>query len=261
MPFLVITAGEKLPEQPVLAQVLGLAFSLDRDTAAARARRCWGVLGRGLEEAAAAELELRCAEFGVEILKFPASPPPLPAPEQVKKAAFENGIFSFYAAGAACTAAAADVQVIAAAPIKEGFFKTVKQTEGPSSQEKAVRFGIMAVTGLPIGLGKSKEVKKEVKSFDLAFYLDILLSRPPRRLRFNSGAFDFSCLQEKKTYSSQINFRLLAGELAAFAPDAFRNTGLLAMLAGGPLTTLPYDSLSDLETETLRLALAAGLGR
>ena len=252
-----ITAGEKLPEQAVLAQVLGKAFGLDRDTAAANARHCWGVLGGDVDEAAAAELERLCAEFGVETLRF-ASPPPLPAPEQIKKCAFENGLFSFFTAGAACQAAPAGISVIAAAPIKEEFFKTVKGSEGPSSQEKAVRLGIMAVTGLPIGMGKSKEVKKEVKSFDLSFYMDLVLDGGARRLRLASASLDFSCLKEKKTYSSQVNFRLLAAELAAFAPGAFKNAGLLTMLAGKPLTPLPYDSLADLEKETLRLMLAAG---
>lgn len=261
MSIFCITAGEKLPEQAILTQVLAKTFGLDRDTAAARARHCWGVLGREAAEPEAGELGRLCEEFGVATLKFPAPPPPLPAPEQIKKCSFGNGALSFSSEGAAYEAAPGDISVLAAAPIKETFMKTVKSSEGPSNQEKAVRFGIMAVTGLPIGMGKSKEVSKEVKSFDLSFYLDILLVRGPRRFRVASADFDFSCLKEKKTYSSQVNFRQLAVELAAFAPGAFKNTGLLAMLAGKPLTMLPYDSLADLELETLRLALAAGAGR
>lgn len=258
MPFFCITAGEKLPEQAILAQVLGKAFGLDRDTAAARARHCWGVLGRDLEEAAAAGIERLCSDFGVGTLRFPAPPPRLPAPARLKKVVFENGVLAFDADGARYAAAPGDISVIAAAPIKEEFSKTVKTTEGPSNQEKAVRLGIMAVTGLPIGMGKSKEVSKEVKSSELSFYLDFLLAAGPRRFRVTPGDFDFACLREKKTYSSQVNFRLLAVELAAFAPAAFKNTGLLTMLAGRPLAALPYDSLADLEEETLRLALAAG---
>ena len=76
------------------------------------------------------------------------------------------------------------------------------------------------------------------------------------RLRLNSGAFDFSGLKEKKTYSSQVNFRLLCAELTAFTPAAFRNACILAMKENRPLTLLPYDSLADLETEELRLTLA-----
>ena len=53
-----------------------------------------------------------------------------------------------------------------------------------------------------------------------------------------------------------MNFRLLCAELSAFAPAAFRNACLLAMKEGRPLNLLPYDSLTDLETEELRLELA-----
>jgi hypothetical protein len=114
----------------------------------------------------------------------------------------------------------------------------------------------MAVTGLPIGLGKTKEVTKEVAGSELSFYMDLVLRGSSARLRLASGNFDFSGLKEKKTYSSQVNFRVLCAELAAFAPGAWKNSGLLEMLAGRPLSTLPYDSLDDLEKETLRLTLA-----
>lgn len=257
MPFIVITAGERIPEFSLLTQVLGAEFRLDRDTAAATARHCWGILGRDLDETAAASLAARCADLGIETLRLPSPPPPLPTAESVKKASFENGSVTFTGSGGlALTAQPGDIAVLAAAPIKEETLRTVKTKEGPSGQEKAVRMGIMAVTGLPIGLGKTREVNKEVKSSELAFYLDLVLASGQRRLRLTSGDFDFSCLKEKKTYSSQLNFRLLAAELAAFAPAAFKSAALLAMLEAKPLTLLPYDSLADLETETLRLLLA-----
>jgi hypothetical protein len=80
-------------------------------------------------------------------------------------------------------------------------------------------------------------------------------------MRLNSSDFDFSCLKEKKTYSSQSNFRLMCAELAAFAPCALKNAGLLALLAGTTLAILPYETTADLEKETSRLsALAAQRG-
>ena len=260
---MLITAEEKAPEFAALAQVLGAAFKLDRDTAAAAARHCWGVLGQNLDETAAEDLAGRCADLGIRTLKLPCPQPPLPAAEKVKKVVFpqhrpeEKTGAALFTGGAGASAAAGpdDIAVLAAAPIKEETLRTVKTTEGPSGQEKAVRLGIMAVTGLPIGLGKSREVNKEVKSADLSFYLDIILSAG-RRLRLTSGDFDFSCLKEKKTYSSQLNFRLLCAELAAFAPAAFKSAGLRAILEARPLAYIPYDSLADLEKETLRLALA-----
>lgn len=256
MTFWVITAGEKLPEFQLLTQALGAAFKLDRDTAAAAARHCWGLLGRDLDETAAGELAARCADLGISTLKLAGPQPSLPAAENIKKAVFGNGGVVFTGGGGlSLTAAPGEIEVIAAAPIKEDTLRMVKTTEGPSGREKAVRLGVMAVTGLPIGLGKSREVNKAVKSSELSFYLDLLLAGP-RRLRLSSGDFDFSCLNEKKTYSSQLNFRVLCAELAAFAPAAFKNAGLRAILEERPLTLLPYDSMADLEKETLRLALA-----
>lgn len=257
MSFLLITAGEKLPEFTVLERVLGAALKTDRDTAAAAARRCWGLLGRDLDEAAAAELAARCAEFGVATLRLPWPPPPLPPAETVKAVSFEGGsaVFSL-AGGASAQAAPRDITVLAAAPVKQETSRLVKATEGPSAGEKAVRMGIMAVTGMPIGLGKSREVKKELKSSETSFCLDLLLGPAGRRLRVVPENFDFSCLKADKTYSSQVNLRLLSGLAAAFAPAAFKNAGLMAMLAARPLTSLPYDSLDDLEAEELRLLLA-----
>ena len=51
----------------------------------------------------------------------------------------------------------------------------------------------------------------------------------------------------------------MCAELAAFAPRALRNAGLLALLAGTTLAVLPYETADDLEKETLRLAILAAL--
>lgn len=254
---MVITAGEKLPEFSVLAAVLGSALKLDRDTAAAAARHCWGLLGKDLTEADAAGLEAHCADSGVKTLRLACPQPPLPAAEKVKAVSFAGGSAVFSLSGAtAVQAAPGDITVLAAAPVKQETLRSVKATEGPSSQEKAVRLGIMAVTGLPIGMGKSKEVNREVRGSEMSFFLDLLLDRQGRRLRVAPEDFNFSCLKANKTYSSQVNLRLFCAEAAAFAPGAARNTGLLAMLASRPLSALPYDSLEDLEREELRLLLA-----
>lgn len=256
MPALIFTAGEELPPVQVLARVLGAAVKTDPDTAALAARRCWGLLGAGLDAAAAAALEEQCGIFAVPVIKLASDLPSLPPPVPVKKVNFENGLAVFSAGTGPVSCLPGAISVLAAAPIKEEFFRTVTATEGPSSGAKAMRLGIMAVTGLPIGLGKSREVKKNVKSSELSFYMDVVLDGGRVRLRLASDDLDFSGLKEKKTYSSQVNFRLLCSELAAFAPAAFKNAGLRAMLAGRPLLLLGYDSLADLEKETLRLTLA-----
>lgn len=261
MTWCVITAGDQPPLQPVLAAILGAAFKLDRDTAAQEARRCWGLLGRNLDDSAVEKLQEAAAVYDVKLLKLPEQGlPVLPAPRPAKKAVFSPGsaAFTLEGQGPERSCAPGAILALAAAPVKEEFFREVKTTEGPSPKEQGVRLGIMAVTGLPIGLGKNKETTKQVKSFETSFYMDILLYGGAERLRVASDDFDFSGLKEKKTYSSQVNFRLLCAELAAFAPGASRNAGISAILDGRPLTPLPYNSLSDLETETLRLLLARG---
>lgn len=247
----VIAADERLPDFALLSKIISESRGVNRDDGGRLARHAWGFLGSGLSEAGADELLGRCALYGVKAVKIP-DPAALKPPLYTKKAVFAGGVFNYTDGNASAGVAGKDdILIVAAAPVKEETTKTVKTTERPSGQERAIRFGIMAVTGLPIGMGETKEVKKQVKSSELSFCMDVVLKT--ERLRLNSATFDFSCLKEKKTYSSQINFRLMCAELAAFAPRALKNAGLTAILESKPLTLLPYDSMADFEKETLRL--------
>ena len=254
--FSVIAADERLPNFILLSQIISESRGMNRNDAGRVARHAWGFLGEGLSGAGADEILERCSVYGVNAVRAAAADlPVLKPPLYIKKAVFEGGLFNYTDSNAGTGAAEKDnILILSAAPVKGETIKTVKTTEGASGQERAIRFGIMAVTGLPIGLGKSREVKKEVKTSELFFYLDIILKPENLRLRLSSDDFDFSCLKEKKTYSSQINFRLMCAELAAFAPLALKNEGLAAIIEGKPLTMLPYDTLDDLEKEILRLA-------
>jgi len=253
--FSVLTADERLPAFALFSRIISESRGINHDDAGRIARHAWGFIGENITETEADKLVELCAVYGLNAIKKPAGAVQEPEPPlHIKKLVFSEGILNYtdVSAGAGSTDANA-LTLLAAAPVKEITTKTVKTREGPSSQEKAIRFGIMAVTGLPIGMGKSKEVKKEVTSSELSFCLDII-SRPTAvRLRLSSNDFDFSCLKEKKTYSSQSNFRLLCAELAAFAPAALKNAGLLAILESKPLAPLPYDSPDDYEQEILRL--------
>ena len=257
--FSVLAADERLPDFSTLSRIIAESRGMNLDDAGRAARHAWGFIGEGVDEAGAAAVLERCALYGVNAATIPAAMIPiLPAPIPIKKAVFTVGSFDYTGGGAfAGHGSPEEILVLAAAPFKEEKTKTVKTTEGPSGQEKAIRLGIMAVTGLPIGLGKSRGVKKEVKSSEISFCMDIILRTGKIRLRLNSDNFDFSCLMEKKTYSSQTNFRLICSELAAFSPHALKNAGLLAILEGKPLTLLPYDTADDFEKETLRLAALA----
>ena len=267
--FSVLAADDKLPDFILSTKIIAESRGLNREDAGRAARHAWGFLGENLSGDGAALVLERCGLYGLGAVKVPtALIPALEPPVNIKKAVFAAGNFNYADGGSlAGSEGAGEIIILAAAPVKEETTRTVTTTEGPSGQEKAVRLGIMAVTGLPIGLGKSKEVKKEIKGSEVSFCLDIVLradqfpsARPAnagalRRLRLSSNDFDFSCLKEKKTYSSQTNFRLICAELAAFAPSALKNAGLLAILEGRPLAVLPYETAGDLEKETLRLAI------
>ena len=254
--FSVIAADERLPDFILLSKIISESRGLNREDAGRAARHAWGFIGEGLERAGADELLERCGIYGVKAVKMAASDlAALKPPLYIRKAVFSGGIFNYTDGNSLAGAAEKDeVLVIAAAPVKEETTKTVKTTEGPAGAERAIRFGIMAVTGLPIGLGKTREVKKQVKSSELSFCMDLVLRTNDLRLRLRSDDFDFSCLREKKTYSSQLNFRLMCTELSAFAPHALKNAGLTAILESKPLTLLPYDTMADLEKELLRLS-------
>jgi len=259
--FSVIATDERLPGFVLLTSIIAESRGLHHDDAGRIARHAWGFLGEDLDETGADAVLERCATYGVKAAKVPAAAiPVLKLPTLIKKAVFADGNFNYTDGNLlAGSEGCGDILLLAAAPVKEEKTRTVKTTEGPSGGERAVRLGIMAVTGLPIGLGKSKEVKKEIKSSEVSFCMDIIFRTEGLRLRLNSDNFDFSCLKEKRTYSSQTNFRLMCAELAACAPHALKNAGLLAILESKPLTVLPYDSAEDLEKETLRLAALAAL--
>lgn len=273
--FSVIAAEERLPDFILLSKIISESRGVNRDDAGRIARHTWGFIGEGLSEAGADDLLERCALYGVHAFKTAAAElSGLKPPLYIRKAVFAGGILNYTDGNALAGAEEKDdILVVAAAPVKEETTKTVKTTEGPSGKERLIRLGIMAATGLPIGMGKTKEVKKEVKSSELSFCMDIVLKTDntrvsavskaggpqtsATRLRLASDNFDFSCLKEKKTYSSQINFRLMCAEMAAFAPHALKNAGLTAILESKPLALLPYDTEDDLEKEILRLTALA----
>jgi hypothetical protein len=260
--FSVLAANERLPGFVPTVKIFSEFYSLNSNDAGRLARHCWGILGSDLAPERARELSLKSETCGVKTITLPSAGLTRVAAHPALIKTTVLGTDAFNCAGDAnfsFSAPYADILVLSAAPLKEETTKIVKSVEGPTPGEKAVRLGVMAVTGLPIGMGNTKEVKKEVKSSETAFLLDIVLKQPGTRLRLNPAHFDFSCLKEKKTCSSHINFNLFCAEIAALAPKALKNTGLWAILEHKPLAALPYDSMEDFEKETRRLAALAAV--
>jgi hypothetical protein len=104
-------------------------------------------------------------------------------------------------------------------------------------------------------------VEKTEQHQDLVFYADIFYHHPFRRLRIAAARFDFSCLKERKLYQAQANCKLLIGDLARMAPDAWRNHGTKILLEGKPMHTMGYVSLEDLEREARWLLTLRALER
>lgn len=250
-----LCAAETLPDAAGLAAAVAAVLGVPLPDAAAALRHGWGFVAEDASPGEAEKLLAACAAAGIELLALPAPAAPLAEPLKVKKLVLEAGAIGYEKSGALFRLAAADIRVVSAAPVKRTRTKTVKTSEGPSAGERAVRMGVMAVTGLPIGLGKSKEVSKTVSSTESGFRLG-LLAADGTRLRADAEDFDFSCLGPEKTYSGQTNLRLLALKLAALCGAAFFNAGLRAMRESKPLSTLPYEGEEDLDKEEFRLWLA-----
>lgn len=253
--FTVFLKSERLPVLLEISKIIAEFRNTIPYEATYAAKKSWGFLEDDLDEAAADKLLAVCAAHGHEARKAEtARLPALKPPMIIKWLDFGDGRLNYRLPGAEASEPLENLIITAYAPIKYTFSKTVNTKEGPSTGEKAVRLGIMMTTGLPIGMGKSKEVKKEIKNTEITFYMDLVFLNG-LRLRLNSDNFDFSCLKEKKTYSSQMNFSLLCLELAKAAPAALKNTGMYDVIEGKVIPTLQYDSPEDMEKEMRRLLL------
>lgn len=142
------------------------------------------------------------------------------------------------------------VRLVAAVPLKETTTSTKIVKEGPTASQKAVGMGIMMVTGLPLGMGKTKEVKKTVQETELFLYMDIFAEESGglTRLQVDGQKFNYAALE---VHGPDVmgNFRLLLQAVDRFAGTAFRNGGARGLLAGRPVAGLGYDSPDDYEKE------------
>lgn len=229
------------------AKALGAARGVPYLDLVAEVKRSWGVLGWSLAEPAAAELVEKLKAKGLAAAAIPTSslvepPPATPA-----------GSLSW------TERPWQEASLVAAAVFREVTLKTVTTKEGPSLQQKMMKAGAMLATGLPLPIGgKSKVVKKTVEDAELVYYVDIVFPSGPR-LRIEGRKFDYGCLGAKKGVDSFGNFRQLVFELCERAKGASRNRGARTLLEGRPVREMGYDSLEDLDRESLWLLTLRGL--
>jgi hypothetical protein len=201
------------------------------------AKNCWGLFEIGSNENSARELSQGLTAAGISNRIIPSSRlAPLPDPIPLDRFDGLSGVGLILIAAAGVT-------------VTHKTTRTVKQ--GPSGTDKVLSAGVFLATGIPIKFGpKEEKIKKEQTQSDLVFYVDLLYQNPPRRLRIDALHFDYSFLKERKQYHVQGNFKLLLGDIAKLAPEAWRNHGTRLIQEGLPLNRLGYSSLTDLERET-----------
>ena len=148
------------------------------------------------------------------------------------------------------------LKVLSAGAVSQTSQKTV--TEGPSVAEKTARLGMTLATGLPLLGGKEKT--RQVSVEGRTPFIEMVFAAPARRIRILGAEFDYAALGAKMSYSAELNFRALAGELMARAPAALRARGARAILAKAPSGELAYDSFDDVQREERWLLALDALG-
>lgn len=222
-------------------------------------RRCWGIIEQGLEPGPAGEMAQALTAAGLPATALPQILiEELPALEPAARLVAGDGGLS---AGAGLPAPWARLSFIAAAVFREISVRKITTTEGPDPAKRALGIGLSLATGIPMGLGKSKEVQKSVETSEVAYHADLFLAGPARRLRVDAQRFDFSCLGDSMGCHVTANFPALLAMLARRAPHAALNRGARMLLESRPVREMGYDDLSDLERESRWLRTLAAMGQ
>lgn len=247
-----------------IAQALAHFQKIPAQDAAPAARKCWGIIEEDLEKKKAEELVACLKESGLESFTIPRGlledlPPLSPVPRLELE---ESGIRGLPKNGEEKRISYAAISLIAAIGFKKTTTSTVKIKEGPSLAEKAIGFGLMLSTGLPIKVGKKeKETLKNQEQSELVFFLDICGQEQSARLRVDAQNFDFSCLGERMEYNIFGNFKTLISEFTRRAPEAEKNRGASVILKNKSISAMGYESLNDLERESRWLLTLRALKR
>lgn len=257
--YSVLIARPEAFDRKKLASALEEFHRIPEDEAIQLARRAWGFAGENLPRERALVLADKCAENGLEAVTVDSKEVfSLPAEKIFTRAEVKpEGLNYTLETKEPGFASWENVILLAAAPVKEEKITQQTVNEGPSGLERLSKAALMAVTGIPLGTGKTKEAKKEKKEYELVFYLEIFSTDSPFRLRMRSDSFNYSYLGKRKEYSSQLNFRAMLEDVSASALKSLKNRGLNAVINKEHLSMLGYDSLSDLEKEARWLLTVA----
>ncbi len=256
--FSVLLSKPELPAFDKMAEVLARFGKEPLFDSRQKAKNAWGFLGEKMSEAEAARLAAVAAEMGFETRVVSAdrlAALPSAVPVHWLRAAPEA---LFYTTGSTTDEKSVPwdkVRLVAAAGLKEQITITKTVKEGPSPQERAVKMGLSLITGIPMGFGGAKEVKKTVQETELFLHADVFVEggSGPSRLHVNAQQFNYACLGEARATNIFANFRMLLQGLDRLAGPALRNRGARGILAGQPLSQLGYEGRVGYEKEILWL--------
>jgi len=251
--FNVIIKEEKIPKLQIIANIISEFNGITNYEAIQKANKISGFIGEGLSEEDAKKLISICEKNRISTIKIPEDEmPKIKNPININSIIINPEKIEFNGEiHLSCNKE--DIVIITYIPLKYIQSKQIISREGPSATQKIIRLGIMATTGIPIGLGKNKEIKKEIKNTEITLYMDIIL-KDETHLRMNSDHFDFSFLKDEKTYSSQINFKIMSKKIALICPKALKNPALYDLIEN-KISNIQYETFSEIEKEILRLLI------
>jgi hypothetical protein len=215
------------------------------------ARRSWGFLGRDLSAVEAQALVRSAAVSGVKALVVENTHiPSLPTLYAVRGARFEGDHVDLHIGVPATLRpiAFSNIQLLSVSTFRQDNNVVRTTKEEASTGRKIAGLGIMLTTGIPVGMGKSKETARTVSETEWVLTLDIL--GDGGRWRVVPAAFDFSGLGVEKGTTGPENLRRLLTRLHREAPSALLNRGARWWLEGRPLNTAGYDDASDVDQES-----------
>ncbi|MBK8651662.1 MAG: hypothetical protein KA044_02830 [Elusimicrobia bacterium] len=238
-------------EPAVLAKWFAARKGIPLFDAQRLARHSWGFLAENLSEAEAhgAAAEARAAGLPAGIVSEDRVPPlhdPVPVQGLTRA-----GASLVWRAGSPPTDSApvpaAALRLLTFASLRRDTLVTKTVVEKASGGRRLAGLGVMLTTGIPVGMGGSKEVRRTETSTEWIVFLDVFTAEGRRRV--SPDHFDFSDLGGEKRAGGPENIRALARVLHEAAPQALLGRGTRVLLEGKPLNSAGYDDLDDVDKE------------